>query len=207
MMMMRTDNSICSDAAGHTSHGKKRWVGHIGVGGKGAQRGRPSEKGGKVREKKSRRNNQSVGRRRRGRGGGEKKRRKGRKGSLRMMGDQPPGLVRPYGNDVVGHHDQVNSSSFSSSPFVLIFIVLIFVILIFVVLIFPCFDIPCFELRCFDLSYLNLCCFNLCCSNLCCINPHCVTRWPGKYHPLGLCQPHFAETVAWSTFFPSFSFP
>ena len=134
LMMMRTDNSICSDAAGHTSHGKKRGVGHIGVGGKGAQRGRLSEKGGKVREKKSRRNNQSDGRRR-GRGGGEKKRRRGRKGSLRMMGDQPPGLVRPYGNDVVGHHDQVNSSSISSSPLVLIFLVLICIVLIL------CFDI------------------------------------------------------------------
>ena len=118
MMMIWTDNSICSDAAGHTSHGKKSWVvGHIGAGGKGAaQRGRESEKGGKVGEKKSRRNNQSVRRRGRG-GGGEKRRKRGRKGSLRMMGDEPPGLVRrPYGNDVVGHDDQVNSSSKYSLP-------------------------------------------------------------------------------------------
>ena len=117
MMMMMTDNSICSDAPGHTSRGKKRGAGHIGVG-KGAQRGGAREKGGKVRLKKSRRNNQSVGMRRRrggggGEGGGERERKKRkRKGSWRMMGDQPPGLVRPYGNDVVGHDDQVNSSPF-----------------------------------------------------------------------------------------------
>ena len=128
-MVMITDNSICSDGAGHTRYGKKMGVGHIGIGEVAAQRGRPSEKGGKVREKKSRRNNQSVGMRR-GRGGGgeekkggegEKKRKRRRKGSLRMMGDQPPGLGnRPYGNDVVGHDDQVNSSSpsFQSSLFV-----------------------------------------------------------------------------------------
>ena len=124
MMMTMTDNSICSDGAGHTRAGKKMGVGHIGVGEVAPLRGRPSEKGGKVRAKKSRRNNQSVGMRGGGGGGGgggrggggggggEKKRKRRRKGSLRMMGDQPPGLVtRPYGNDVVGHNDQVNSSS------------------------------------------------------------------------------------------------
>ena len=26
-----------------------------------------------------------------------------------MMGDQPPGLAIPYGNDVVGHNDQIVS--------------------------------------------------------------------------------------------------
>ena len=115
MMMMRRDNSICSDAPGHTREGKKRGFGQIGIARLKAPRGRAAEKGGKVKPKKSRRNNQSDGRGRGGGGGGGKERKRRGKGRRwRMMGDQPPGLVtRPYGNDVVGHDDQVNSSSFS----------------------------------------------------------------------------------------------
>ena len=115
MMMRRRDNSICSDAPGHTAQGKKRGFGQIGIARLKAPRGRAAEKGGKVKPKKSRTNNQSDGRGRGGGGGGGKERKRRGKGRRwRMMGDQPPGLVtRPYGNDVVGHDDQVNSSSFS----------------------------------------------------------------------------------------------
>ena len=114
-MMRRRDNSICSDAPGHTAQGKKRGFGQIGIARLKAARVRAAEKGGKVKPKKSRTNNQSDGRGRGGGGGGGKERKRRGKGRRwRMMGDQPPGLVsRPYGNDVVGHDDQVNSSSFS----------------------------------------------------------------------------------------------
>ena len=115
MMMRRRDNSICSDAPGHTAQGKKRGFGQIGIARLKAPRVRAAEKGGKVKLKKSRTNNQSDGRGRGGGGGGGKERKRRGKGRRwRMMGDQPPGLVsRPYGNDVVGHDDQVNLSSFS----------------------------------------------------------------------------------------------